>query len=325
VNITQISGSTLLAEAITLQQAATSNGIVWLDIYPHDAGWEVEVEALLGFSIDEQHVQDAQNSTHPPFFDAAQQYEMLVFRGLTHTTLQLGSFQIESSPIVFFVAGNVLLSVHTTLKTDFHLLRARWLRGLKVRSPITAAGILCQLLTWLTDQYLNLRTPFAQQLEHWQKQLLHPDSDFRDWPALLKAGSQLRSYRLTMVEPQEEALDEWLDETELELDSRTEIRLNDVLEHFRRVSRDAEILQNDLENLVQIYFSATNQRTNEIIRVLTIASVIFLPLNLLAGIFGMNFEHMPGLASSYGFVWLLLGMLGITAVALWLLSWKRWL
>ncbi|UOG93431.1 MAG: hypothetical protein L3K52_06770 [Candidatus Thiothrix sulfatifontis] len=79
---------------------------------PHDAGWEVEVEEIMGFSIDEQHVQDAQNSTHPPFFDAAQQYEMLVFRGLTHTTLQLGSFQIESSPIVFFVAGNVLLSAY---------------------------------------------------------------------------------------------------------------------------------------------------------------------------------------------------------------------
>ncbi|UOG93432.1 MAG: hypothetical protein L3K52_06775 [Candidatus Thiothrix sulfatifontis] len=57
--------------------------------------------------------------------------------------------------------------------------------------------------------------------------------------------------------------------------SRTETRRNDVLEHFRRVSRDAEILQNDSESLVQIYFSATNQRTNEIIRALTIASVVF--------------------------------------------------
>ncbi|UOG93430.1 MAG: hypothetical protein L3K52_06765 [Candidatus Thiothrix sulfatifontis] len=50
MNITQISSSTMQAEAITLQQAATSSGIVWLDIYPHDAGWEVEVEGLLGFS-----------------------------------------------------------------------------------------------------------------------------------------------------------------------------------------------------------------------------------------------------------------------------------
>ena len=118
---------------------------------------------------------------------------------------------------------------------------------------------MCQLLTWLTDQYLGLRVPFAKQLEHWQKQLLHPDSDFRDWMALLKASSQLRSYRMAMVEPQEEALDEWLDETNLELDPRIEVRLNDVLEHFSRVSCDAEVLQNDLENLVQIYFLATNQ------------------------------------------------------------------
>lgn len=325
MDIIHISRLNMQAETVTLEQAAETSGVVWLDIYPHDVGWEVDVERVLGFSLDEQHVQDALNPSHPPFFDATPQYEMLVFRGLTHTTLQLGSFQTESSPIVFFIAGNVLLSVHTTLKTDFRLLRARWLRGMKVRSPLSAAGVLCQLLTWLTDQYLSLRVPFAKQLEHWQKQLLHPDSDFRDWMALLKASSQLRSYRMAMVEPQEEALDEWLDETNLELDPRIEVRLNDVLEHFSRVSRDAEVLQNDLENLVQIYFSATNQRTNEVMRVLTIASVIFLPLNLLAGIFGMNFEHMPGLASPYGFVWLVVGMLAVAALALWLLRWKRWL
>lgn len=328
MHIIHIDSQTLQPRTLTLEEASEvgkAGGVVWLDIYPHDVGWEKAVETHLGLVLDEQHIQDAHNPTHPPFYDDTEQYEMLVFQGLTHSTLQQGSFEVESSPIAFFIKDNILLSVHSTLKTDFHLLRNRWLRGMRVRPPISAAGVLCLLLNWLTDQYMGLRVPFAQQLEHWQKQLLDPESSFRNWEALLKAGSQLRRYRMAMIEPQEEALDEWLDETDLDLDPRIEVRLNDVLEHFSRVSRDAETLQNDLENLVQIYFSATNQRTNEVIRVLTIASVIFLPLNLLAGIYGMNFEHMPGLGSPYGFIWLLLGMVTIITVVLGFIHWKKWL
>lgn len=141
---------------------------------------------------------------------------------------------------------------------------------------------------------------------------------------MLKAGSHLRQYRLALIEPQETALDEWRDE-HLDMDSRITTRLADIQEHFSRVNRDAEISQNDLENLVQIYFSATNQRMNDIMRVLTIASVIFLPLNLLAGIYGMNFEYMPGLSASYGFTAVIVGMLAIVLLILVIFRWKKWL
>ncbi|WP_026220860.1 magnesium transporter CorA family protein [Thiofilum flexile] len=317
--------NTLRAQALSLEQAIQTEGILWVDIYPPDTEWEKTVEQLLGFPLYEQHIKDAHNAHHPPFYDATHDYEMLVFRALTHTTLHLGSFQAESSPVVFFISSNVLVSVHTSLKTDCHLLRTKWLRGLPLRTPLSTIGILGSLLGWFTDQYLSIRVPFAQQLEHWQKQLLDPDSRFNDWPSLLQASSQLRHFRMGTVEPQEEALDAFLDETALQLDMRIEVRLRDALEHFTRVSRDTETLQNDLENLVQIYFSATNQRTNEVIRVLTIASVIFLPLNLLAGIYGMNFEHIPGSGAHFGFFEVLAGMMGITIGVLLILHWKRWL
>lgn len=81
--------------------------------------------------------------------------------------------------------------------------------------------------------------------------------------------------------------------------------------------------RHDLENLVQIYFSATNQRMNDIMRVLTIASVIFLPLNLLAGIYGMN-DYMPGLNEKYGFFFVLFGMVGVVLFILAIFRWKKW-
>ncbi|WP_020396271.1 magnesium transporter CorA family protein [Thiolinea disciformis] len=315
-----------LIQTVSLAEASQrKDGLIWVDIYPSDEAWEAEIEVAFQLNLDEQHSRDANNPLHPPFFDNTDDYDMLVYRALTHTALQAGNFQVETAPIVFFMRECLLITRHSTTQTSFQLLRERWLKQGRLKAPLSTMDIASRLLSWLTDQYLALRAPFGQQMHHWQHQLLDNNNVFRDWPALVNASTQLRNYRLNIIEPQEEALDEWIDESELVVESRVMARLSDILEHFSRVNRDATALQSDLENLVQIYFSATNQRTNEIIRVLTIASVIFLPLNLLAGIYGMNFEWMPGLRNTAGF-WIMLGAMSTIVISiLVVLRLKRWL
>lgn len=326
VHITLINQHTQQAQLIHAEQIKQADGVVWLDIAATDTEWTRFVEQEFGLVLAEQHLLDTHNVQHPPFHDDTDDYEMLIFRALNNTSssLKLASFEVDTAPIIFITYQNVLISIHPTSKTNFEDLRSRWLRNSRLRIPVTPDGILCLLLSWLTDQYLNLRVSFAEQLEHWQTQLLETNKRFQDWTKLLKAGSHLRQYRISIIEPQETALDEWRDER-VQMDSRILTRLTDIQEHFRRVNRDAEIFQNDLENLIQIYFSATNQRMNEIMRVLTIASVIFLPLNLLAGIYGMNFEKMPGLSNPYGFTLIIIVIIGIVLFILSLFRWKKWL
>jgi magnesium transporter len=62
--------------------------------------------------------------------------------------------------------------------------------------------------------------------------------------------------------------------------------------------------------LFNIYFSVSSQRTNEVIRVLTIFSVFFMPLTFVAGIYGMNFEFMPELRQQWGYP----GVIGLMAL-----------
>ncbi|SKA91802.1 magnesium Mg(2+) and cobalt Co(2+) transport protein (corA) [Thiothrix eikelboomii] len=322
--ITLFDAQTQQAQLIRPEQIKTSQGMIWLDVLATDTDWQNFVEQEFGLILEEQHAQDAANPNHPPFHDDTERYEMLIFRALNCANTQLSSFEVDSAPIVFFVYGKLLLSIHNTNKTNFDEIRSRWLRGSRVRAPLSPDGVLCLLLSWLTDQYLSLRISFVEQLEDWQTQMLKSTARFQNWASLLKAGSLLRQYRLGLIEPQQTALDEWRDER-MEMDARILTRLTDVQEHFNRVDRDAEICQNDLENLVQIYFSASNQRMNDIMRVLTIASVIFLPLNLLSGIYGMNFEHMPGLTTHYGFILVILAMFGIVLFILGIFRWKKWL
>jgi Mg2+ and Co2+ transporter CorA len=122
-----------------------------------------------------------------------------------------------------------------------------------------------------------------------------------------------------------DAVDEWREQTSLPLDTSLAVRYNDLQEHLRRVYQHTVVVQHDIDALVQIYFSASAQRTNEILQFLTILSAVFLPLNLLAGLFGMNFAHLPLLAVWYG-PWLLVGvmLLVVSGLLLWFRR-RRWL
>jgi magnesium transporter len=63
---------------------------------------------------------------------------------------------------------------------------------------------------------------------------------------------------------------------------------------------------------MEIYLSAQNQRLNEVMKVLTVISTIFIPLTFIASIYGMNFQHMPELHWGYGYLWAL-GLMVATA------------
>ena len=80
-----------------------------------------------------------------------------------------------------------------------------------------------------------------------------------------------------------------------------------------------------ITDLIEAYISLNGHRLNQIMKVLTIVTVIFVPLTLLVGIYGMNFENMPELKSENGYYILLLVMSGIVALSLYLFRRTRWL
>jgi len=101
-----------------------------------------------------------------------------------------------------------------------------------------------------------------------------------------------------------------------------QVRSRDVLEHIDRVVRHVQRLEHGVETAVQMHFNAQSNRTNGIMRTLTSITAIFLPLNLIAAIFGMNFEVIPLLHDRAGFWWILGGMLCI-ACSLGLVFWRK--
>jgi Mg2+ and Co2+ transporter CorA len=252
--------------------------------------------------------------------------------------------RIDTSPVGFAVFDRVLLSVHpddcavrdayasrllvaTAVQATSQDPRSAGARGI----PLSSADLMLRIVSHMVDAYLDLRRELSRQLDHWQTELIQPKTRFRRWDALLQARLALHQLedlcddQHTAMLNWNETLDDWVvndDPAALREHELLKVRCRDVLEHIDRVVHHVRRLEHNTETAVQMHFNAQGNRTNDIMRTLTALTAIFLPLNLIAGIFGMNFEFIPWLHTTSAFWWTL-GSMGAIALTMGLVFWRK--
>jgi len=203
------------------------------------------------------------------------------------------------------------------------------------RIPSSPADLVLRMVNAMVDSYLDVRKELTTQLEHWQAELLKPDSRFINWGSLMGARSQLHVLE-DLCDEQHDAMQEWLDslreqpmssfaaDEQLAKTRRDQMvaRARDVIEHIQRVVHHARRLEQSAETVVQIHFSAQSNRTNSIMRTLTALTAIFLPLNLITGFFGMNFEFLPLIHTANGFWWVF-GFMILLVIVVVTVFWRK--
>ena len=109
-----------------------------------------------------------------------------------------------------------------------------------------------------------------------------------------------------------------------EFDKKTKMFLKDVYDHAVDISETIENYRDILSGLLEIYKSSTNQKLNEIMKVLTMISTIFIPLTFIVGIYGMNFRYMPELEWKAGYFTVWAVMIIITLGMIYFFKKKKW-
>ena len=109
------------------------------------------------------------------------------------------------------------------------------------------------------------------------------------------------------------------------IQKETQLFLRDVYDHMIQVIDTVETYRDLLSGMVDLYHSTVSTRTNDVMKVLTIISTIFIPLTFIVGVYGMNFQYMPELQWKYGYlsVWVL--MLLLLAGMVYIFRKKSWL
>jgi Mg2+ and Co2+ transporter CorA len=297
------------------------DGVVWLNFSREtDVNWADEVQRLTGVSIHERHVHDSFSLSHPSFYDSTDVYEMLIFRGLG---VESEHDEFSSRPTVYFIINNTLVTISAADSVTVSQVSKR-LVDRAVRLPRRAAGVMHLLLTVTVDRFLALREPLTERFETWRSELLDPNNPFDDWMTILSHTNYLRKL-VHLCEEQQLALQAWIEDTRTTFDDHLNVRYMDLREHISRVQKFADEQKGEAETVIQLHFSAVAHRTNEIMRVLTVLSAIFLPLGLVAGIFGMNFEYMPELKIHNAYFFALGGMLGLAVTLLVMFKIKHWI
>jgi magnesium transporter len=342
-----------------LPDALPATGFLWLGTTRRE--FEIQIATVQdrlqrweGSPLVDLHMADLLNDQLPSHYDYTSLYDLLVFRRLAASA---GSDQlfvddehgamvsarraldaIDTSPVGFALFDHVLITVHPA---DCAVLEhfAQRLTDLgggneargAARLPSSPADLMLRMVNYMVDSYLDLRRLLTRQLGHLQRELLSPKSRFHDWPVLLDSRNALHLLEDT-CEDQRSAMQEWIDtlaEWPAPADDAARrdrellrVRSRDVLEHIERVLAHVRRLEQSAENAVQMHFSALGHRTNDIMRTLTVLTAIFMPLNLVTGFFGMNFDALPLIHSSTG-VWATIGVMTVIGVGLGLFFWRK--
>jgi len=355
-----------ISENESLIQDHISQGFHWLsfsrrEFEVHLADIQSMLDKLYHVQVLDLHISDILNNQSPSHYDYTSEYDIIIFRRLArgrtesdlsspgeilHTSAKKGGppilKRIDTSPISLLVFDKLIISVHPADCAVRELFANRLNNTATMSSaahsssrlPNNPVDLMLRMIGLVVDGYLDLRKDLTRQLDHWQSELINPKARFNNWSALL--DSRLTLHFLDEVcEEQRAAIQDWIETLDswLETDSLSnkdlelvKVRSRDVLEHIERVVHHVNRLEQSAETAVQMHFNIQSNRNNDVMKTLTAITAIFLPLNLITGFFGMNFEHFPFLKSEYGLLLteIFMTLLAVAlAVYFWIKSYLR--
>jgi magnesium transporter len=295
-------------------------GVTWINV---DGLHEVDVLSTLGeqFGLHPLVVEDILNTEQRPKMEDYGEYFFVTLKSFYPTDEQ--SREPESEQISLVLGPNYVLSFQERGGNEFDLIRNR-IRTNKGRVRKAGADYLAYaLIDLIVDQYFVVLESFGDRIESLEGELI-ADPATETLHALHHLKREMAHLRKSMW-PLRQVVSSLERSESLLIHEPTRLYLRDVYDHTIQVIDAVETFRDMLSGMLDIYLSSVSNRMNEVMKVLTIISTVFIPLTFVAGIYGMNFQHMPELSWpwAYPLVWLVMVVIAVLMVVYF--RRKRWL
>jgi magnesium transporter len=305
-------------EALIDDWRADSEDRLWVDIQePEKEVIEPLLETRFGFH--ELAAEDTLSPNTLPKYDSFPNYDFFIFRTVDVNVSQHVS---ETYKIAAFLGRNFLFTVH---RRPLDAANGVWNR-LPGDHRVIARGPDFLLYT-IVDNMVDAYFPLLEQIEDCVDELqdrIFEGADEGHLDELLHLKRDVNVLRRHAL-PQRELLNQISRGDVKFVQTEHRIYFRDVYDHMFRISETIDVDRDQMTGTMEAYLSVVANRTNEIMKVLTIFSAIMLPLTLIAGIYGMNFEHMPELHWLHGYPFALSLMSGIAILMGIYFWWKGWI
>ena len=298
---------------------ARGPGMLWLNVHGLH---EPEVMAEIGrrFNLHPLVLEDILNTDQRPKVDDYVDYLYIVVRFFEYDT---ATGSIGSDQVSIVLGADFVLTFQERPTGTFDPLRER-LRADKGQIRKLGADYLAySLLDTVIDRYFTVLEQLTERTEALEDKLL-----LQATPALLKEIHEIKREAMAMrraVWPLREVINSLTRADQRFFKPETQPYLRDIYDHTVHVIESLEGIRDLIAGMLDIYLSSISNRVNLEVRILTVITTLFMPAALIAGIFGMNFRHMPLITDSEGFL-IALGMMAAIASVMVTVFWRRrWL
>ncbi|MFO7634176.1 MAG: magnesium/cobalt transporter CorA [Caldilinea sp.] len=283
----------------------------WVDMQGTSNGDYEQILAEV-FHFHPLAIEDALRDTHVPKLDDYASYLYLVFHIVGPGDEPM---DIDSQEVDVFLGPNYLVTIHehSRRSIDRNWDAAHHVEIGLARGP---AMLLYELLDSQIDNFIPLIDAFEEQLERLGDDIFHSHEEERDLlnRLLTAKSSALRLQRI--LTPQRELLGRLSTGEYRVIPSNVRMYYRDIYDHLARLANLADSMRDLSSSTIETHLALVNNRMNEVMKVLTMVSSIFIPLSFIAGIYGMNFEFMPELEIwwFYPLIWFVFISIAVTMI-----------
>ncbi len=293
--------------------------VTWINI---DGIHQIDIIEKIGnhFNIHPLVSEDIVNTGQRPKMEDFVDYIFIVLKMLHYDEMKNETITEQVSLIL---GSNYIISFQEDEGDVFDPIRER-IRSDRGRIRKMGADYLAySLIDAIVDNYFLVLEKIGEKIEDIEDELVKNPT-----PEVLQSIHRLKRELIFLrksVWPLREViskLERW--ESPL-IDKSIDIYLRDVYDHTIQVIDALETFRDMLSGMLDIYLSSVSNRMNEVMKVLTIIATIFIPLTLIAGIFGMNFRFMPELQWQWSYPLVLLAMLTLGILMIRYFRRKKWI
>lgn len=298
----------------------SGQGELWVDIDSTSNHQHALLEKV--FEFHPLSVEDTLSPGTRVKLEEYDRYLFVVMAGLSWDDATPDPFDLETQNLYFFLGKNFLVTVHAVASRSCDSARDRF-----IRNPDLMSRGVEMAMHHIIDQSVDHFFPLVEQLnglvdglEEKLFQQFDPDLIHQ----IFKAKRSAFAFR-RHIGPLRDVLNILTNRPCAYVRHETQLYYRDVYDHTIRITESVDATRDLLGGVLETYLSQTSNRMNQVMKQLSIVATIALPLIVVGGIYGMNFQHLPLTDHPWGFYWAL-GMMGAVSVVIvgWLKK-NRWL
>ncbi len=290
------------------------SNIEWIDVFDPA---ENELEHISEkFNLNSYTVHDSLDPDHLPKYEEHNDTHFIIIRLLREENGKLQTVQNLSTKIAIFYNDKFIVTIHRSEQPLINKIREKYISDGKIS---TTTGVVIKIIRYALTTFEQPALQLSNQIDEFESNLFLK----KNIPENMIEGIYFLKTKVGLYKKLLLLSDEVVKAIRTHGEDRP--AWQDTRDLHTKLMLLYDQIHDDANNLLNVFLSLSARKTNDVMKILTIFSVFFMPMTFIVGVYGMNFDFMPELHYKYGYPLTILAMLATSIVILIWFKRKNWM